>query len=83
MQYYVLLDVPTRRACSQQVASTFGDHGVSIKSVWQEGEGDLAQLLLITHAAREGNVRACIDALRALDVVRDVASLMRVEGREV
>ena len=83
VQYYVLLDVTDAAGVLAQVASTFGDHGVSIKSVWQEGEGDLAQLLLITHAAREGNVRACIDALRALDVVRDVASLIRVEGREV
>ena len=66
-----------------QVASTFGDHDVSIKSVWQEGEGDLAQLLLITHAAREGNVRACIDASARSTSVRDVASLIRVEGREV
>lgn len=83
VQYYVLLDVADETGVLARVAATFGDHDVSIKSVWQEGEEDHAQLLLITHAAREGNVRACIAALADLPAVRSVASLMRVEGREV
>jgi homoserine dehydrogenase len=83
VQYYVLLDVVDVAGVLAEVASVFGDHDVSIRSVWQEGEEDHAQLLLVTHAAREGNVRACADALRQLPSVRSVASLMRVEGREV
>ncbi|MGI9017438.1 MAG: homoserine dehydrogenase [Euzebya sp.] len=83
VQYYVLLDVADEAGVLATVASTFGDHDVSIKSVWQEGVGDHAQLLLVTHAAREGNVRACAEKLAGLGVVRSVASLMRVEGREV
>lgn len=83
VQYYVLLDVPDRAGVLAAVAATFGDHDVSIKSVWQEGEDDHAQLLLVTHAAREGNVQACVRALAGLDAVHSVASLMRVEGREV
>ncbi len=83
VQYSVLLDVNDQPGVLAQVAATFGDHDVSIKSVWQEGEDDRAQLLLITHAAREGNVQATLAALRGLDVVRDVASVIRVEGREV
>lgn len=82
-QYYVLLDVHDRPGVLAQVASTFGEHDVSIKSVWQEDVGDRAQLLLITHAAREGDVRATIDGLRGLRPVRDVANVLRVEGGEV
>ena len=81
-QYYVLLDVADLPGVLAAVASTFGAHGVSIKSVWQEGHGDSAQLLLITHAAREGDMQATLDDLRGLDEVRDIASVMRVQGGE-
>ena len=81
MQYYLLLDVADEAGVLSRVAATFGDHDVSIKSVWQEGEGDQAQLLLITHAAREGNVRACVEALKDLSDVNAIASSMRVEDR--
>lgn len=83
VQSYVLLDVADEPGVLAGVASAFGANGVSIKSVWQEGEGDTAQLLLITHAALEGDVRATTLALRELPTVRDIASVMRVEGSEV
>ncbi len=83
VQYYVLLDVADEAGVLSKVAATFGANDVSIRSVWQEGEDDHAQLLLVTHAAREGNVRACVAELEQLAEVRAVASLMRVEGREL
>ncbi|CAN5195565.1 homoserine dehydrogenase [soil metagenome] len=83
VQYYLQLHVADEAGVLARVAAVFGDHDVSIRSVWQEGEEDSAQLLLVTHAAREGNVRACVDALAHLDAVRAVSSVMRVEGREV
>jgi homoserine dehydrogenase len=82
VQYYVLLDVADEAGVLAAVASTFGAHDVSIKSVWQDGSGDSAQLLLITHAARERNVQATLHDLRELGSVRNVASVMRVEGGE-
>jgi homoserine dehydrogenase len=82
VQYYVLLDVADQAGVLAAVASTFGEHDVSIKSVWQEGHGDSAQLLLITHAAREGAMQETLQGLRDLPAVRDVASVMRVEGGE-
>jgi homoserine dehydrogenase len=83
VQSYVLLDVVDAPGVLASVAATFGEHAVSIRTVWQEGAGETAQLLLITHAAREGDVRATLADLRALDTVRDVASVIRVEGAEV
>jgi homoserine dehydrogenase len=63
-----------------EVARTFGDHDVSIAQVWQEGSDDTAQLVLITHRAREGDLRACVDALACTNSVRQVASVLRVEA---
>jgi len=83
VQSYVLLDVVDAPGVLASVAATFGEHAVSIRTVWQEGAGETAQLLLITHAAREGDVRATLADLRALDTVRDIASVIRVEGAEV
>jgi len=79
-QYYVLLDVTDRSGALAAVATTFGDHDVSIAQVWQEGAGDTAQLVLITHRAREGDLQATVDALKALPDVRSVASVLRVEA---
>ncbi len=79
-QYYVLLDVEDEAGVLAQVATVFGDHDVSIAQVWQEGHGDSAQLVLITHRAREGDLRATVDSLGATPCVRSVASVLRVEA---
>lgn len=81
-QYYILLSVADRPGVLAAVAGAFGANSVSIASVWQEGFGDEAQLVLITHRAQERDLRATLHALRGLDVVTKVASVMRVEGGE-
>ena len=55
-----------------QVATTFGDHDVSIRSVWQEGYGDQAQLVMVTHRGKEANLQATVDELGKLEVVTKV-----------
>jgi homoserine dehydrogenase len=81
-QFYLLLDVVDRPGVLAQVAGAFGDHRVSIKSVWQEGTGDDALLVLITHRANEGALRATVQDLERLEPVLDVRSVLRVEGEE-
>jgi len=81
-QYYLALDVADRPGVLAKVATVFGEHGVSIRSVLQRGKGDEAQLVLVTHLAKEGAVRATLAGLRQLDVVNDLQSVMRVEGEE-
>jgi homoserine dehydrogenase len=78
--WYLRLEVIDRPGVLAQVAGVFGDNDVSIKSVWQEGEDDGATLLLVTHPNLEGRQRASVEALRSLDVVQDVAAVIRVEG---
>jgi len=79
-QYYVLLDVEDAPGVLAAVATTFGDHGVSIAQVWQEGAEDSAQLVLITHRAREDALRTTVEALAHLPSIRSVASVLRVEA---
>jgi homoserine dehydrogenase len=60
------------------VAGVFGRHGVSIRAMEQEGLGDEARLVFITHVARERDVQATLHDLRELDVVDRVGTLLRV-----
>lgn len=79
-QWYLRLEVRDAPGVLAQIAAVFGEHQVSIMSVWQEGRGDHATLLLITHDAREIHHRAAAGDLERLEVVRQVAATIRVVG---
>jgi homoserine dehydrogenase len=81
-QYYLLLEVADQPGVLAAVASAFAENGVSIRSVWQEGTGEEALLVMITHRGNEGAMQRTIHALRGLDAVAAVRSVMRVEGVE-
>ena len=81
-QYYLNLDVVDRPGVLAAVATVFGEHGVSIRSMEQEGLGDEARLVFITHRALERDVQSTLHDLRHLDAVERVGSLLRVVGPE-
>jgi homoserine dehydrogenase len=64
------------------VAAVFASHEVSIKSVWQEGHGDEAELVLVTHQAVERDLSACVRDLEGLLAVESVRSVIRVVAGE-
>jgi homoserine dehydrogenase len=82
-RYHVSLDVADRAGVLAQVANVFSAHDVSIQTVRQSGHGDDANLVIVTHTATDAALSATVEELRALDIVRDVASVMRVEGEEM
>ena len=79
-RYHVSLDVADKAGVLASVANAFAAHDVSIQTVRQEGHGDDATLVLVTHTATDAALSATVEDLRNLDVVRAVASVMRVEG---
>jgi homoserine dehydrogenase len=82
-KWYVRLEVEDEPGVLAQIAAAFGEERVSIKSVWQEGEGSGATLLIITHRAPEARQRSAVESLRALEVVRSVEATLRVESPEI
>ena len=78
--YYVNLDVVDRPGVLRAVAEAFERHGVSIRSLEQEGVGESARLIFITHQAREADVQGTLDDLRDLDVILEITSVLRVIG---
>lgn len=79
-RFYVVLSVADEPGVLAAVASVFARHGVSIASVRQEGSGDHATLVLITHTASEGSHHATFSELETLGPVKEIVSTMRVEG---
>ena len=78
--FYLNVEVDDRPGVLAQVATVFGENGVSIRSMEQEGLGGEARLVFITHAARERDLRSTLQGLRSLDAVRAVGSVLRVIG---
>jgi len=79
-RYYIGIDVADKAGVLATVAQTFATHDVSIETLRQDGRGDEASLLVVTHKASESALAGVVNDLRGLDVVRAVASVMRVEG---
>jgi homoserine dehydrogenase len=79
-RYHISLDVADKAGVLAAVANAFAEHDVSIQTVRQEGHGDDASLVVMTHTATDAALRGVVEQLRGLDTVRAVASVMRVEG---
>lgn len=81
-KWYVRLEVVDAPGVLAAIAGVFGSHGVSLMSVWQEGRGADATLLLVTHDAPEESHRRAVAGLAGLDAVRQVAATIRVVSSE-
>jgi homoserine dehydrogenase len=79
-RYHVSLDVADKPGVLATVAHEFAKHEVSISTVRQNGRGDAATLVIVTHSAPDAALSATIAALRDMPAVRGVTSVLRVEG---
>ncbi len=79
-RYHVAIDVDDRAGVLAAVAAAFAEHGVSLRTVRQEGRGDDAQLVVVSHEATDAALAATVEHLRGMDMVHEVSSVMRVEG---
>jgi homoserine dehydrogenase len=76
--FYLHLEVADRPGVLAQVAERLGLQGVSVKSVIQEGMGDDARLVMVTHRIRESAFFAAVDMIAALDFMRAAPRAIRV-----
>jgi homoserine dehydrogenase len=79
-RYHISLDVADRPGVLAAVAGVFARHDVSIQTVRQEGRGDDATLVIVTHTATDASLASTVADLHESTVVREVTSVMRVEG---
>ena len=76
--WFVRLSVKDEPGVLASIAGTFGENNVSIESVIQEGRGDQAELVLVTHEAPEEDLQNSINQISSLDSVASVTSTLRV-----
>jgi len=79
--WYIGLEVDDRPGVLAVIAAALGEHGVSIASMDQDvadPDARVARIDLVIHPARTADVRATLDALRALEPVRSIDATVRV-----
>ena len=79
-RYHIAVDVDDRAGVLAEIATAFAEEVVSIQTLRQEGRGEDAQLVVVSHEATDAQLSGTVDRLRGLDCVREVSSVMRVEG---
>ncbi len=81
-KYYLRLTASDRPGVLANVAKVLGDADISINSVLQKDtdiENGHADLVIMTHPAREANMQDAVSAINDLDTVLRLDSLLRVE----
>ncbi|MGO4203600.1 homoserine dehydrogenase [Rhodococcus sp. TAF43] len=79
-RYYVNMQVADRAGVLSAVSAEFAKRGVSISTVRQEGAGDGARLVVVTHLANDAALSETVAALAELESVTAVTSVLRLEG---
>ena len=87
--YQIMLEVRDQTGVLASIAGLLADHGVSAASVEQTAVRGIdgseiagkAALIIGTHTAREADLAATVAALSAADVVLEVTSVLRLEGK--
>jgi homoserine dehydrogenase len=84
--YYIGLDVADQPGVLAKIAQLFAEHGVSIEIMRQTihtdklSNAESAELRIVTHRASEAALAATVEAVKGLDVINSVTSVLRVEG---
>ena len=76
--WFIRLSVTDQPGVLASIAGTFSENNVSIESVIQEGRGEQAELVLVTHEAPEKDMQNSIKQISSLDSVTSVTSTLRV-----
>jgi len=62
-----------------KLGTCFGNYGVSLESVVQTGfQGELAEIVVVTHDVQEGDFRQALAEIRNLEAIDYIPSLLRV-----
>jgi homoserine dehydrogenase len=81
-RYYLRVLVADQPGVLAQIATRFGEAEISIASVIQKEEDEnarTAELVIMTHEAREESMQQALQAIRSLPVIQQIGGFLRVE----
>jgi homoserine dehydrogenase len=80
-KYYIRIEVIDQPGVLGKITTTLGNYGVSLESVVQRGRGEsIVSLVLVTHNVERKNLNKALEDISQFDVVKEVASILRVEN---
>jgi homoserine dehydrogenase len=82
-RYYLRLNVADQPGVLAKVAEVLGGHKISISSVIQKAADSVAQtaeIVIMTHPAKEAAMQSALGELEHLAVVKAVSNFIRVEA---
>ena len=82
--YYFRFSVVDRPGVLSKISGILGQNNISISSVIQKGREirGSVPIVMMTHEAREADVRKALAKIDKLDVVTDKSTLIRIEQKE-
>ncbi|MHB8618745.1 MAG: homoserine dehydrogenase [Chloroflexota bacterium] len=84
-RFYLRLEVRDEPGVLAQITRVLGGEAISIASIIQKEVNEQArsaEIVIVTHRAMEGSVARALRALRGLEVVSDVGSVIRIEEED-
>ena len=80
--FYVHMEVDDEPGVLARIAGVFGGVGASIKSVVQNGTGERAQLIMVTHPLARSRLRSALEEIGELPFVRSAPRAISVIDEE-
>ena len=85
-RYYLRMSIADAPGVLAQIAKSLGDRSISIFSAIQK-EADAAtqtaEIVIITHPAREQFMQQALEEMEKLPVVKEISNFIRVEGQVI
>ncbi|HEX8550319.1 MAG TPA: homoserine dehydrogenase [Abditibacteriaceae bacterium] len=80
-RFCVRMQAVDRPGMLAQIATVFGEKGVSLDSIVQKkSDGEVAEIFWLTHRTSQRAMARSLNEFNRLDAVREVSSVLRVEG---
>ncbi len=81
-QYYLRFTALDKPGVLSKISGVLGEYGISLESVVQKGRdaGQAVPLVMMTHEAREEDVRHALGEIESLGVTDGAPALIRIEG---
>ena len=80
-EYYLRLEAKDQPGVLAKIASVLAGNGISISSFLQKGSNQqkgTAEMVIMTHEAREEAIQNALDSIGNLDVVANIGNMIRV-----
>ncbi|MBT0665844.1 homoserine dehydrogenase [Geobacter pelophilus] len=80
-KYYLRFSAQDKPGVLAKIAGALGNHNISIESMIQQGRsaGETVPIVIMTHEAKESEIRAALAEIDAFDVINGKSILIRIE----